>query len=214
MSNTVPSNKKSFECSCRSNHDHERRWVDIHDRITLYSFYSESGRSIPPMSSTFKKETNRHWILFSLHKEIIGHSHSLWFPRNGTPIVILHTPPPNGSNIRKGRKQITKQYSNSHPIMKIYFQIIFEFSQCATFAFTVTNVPLSCLYFDIVFVQNSRKHVRKFLVQSCFSETFPPKVVDNESPNKDSSLNLNIQYICTLIPRYLEFYFNLLHSIS
>ena len=56
--------------------------------------YSGSGRSIPPMSSIFKKELNHHWILFSLHKEIIEDSYSLWFPRKGTPIVILHTLPP------------------------------------------------------------------------------------------------------------------------
>ena len=53
--------------------------------------YSESGRSVAPMSSIFKQESNRHWILFSLHKEIIEHSHSLWFLGKGIPIVILHT---------------------------------------------------------------------------------------------------------------------------
>ena len=29
--------------------------------------------------------------MFSLHKEIIEDSYSLWFPRKGIPIVILHT---------------------------------------------------------------------------------------------------------------------------
>ena len=43
-------------------------------------------KAAPTMSSIFKKESNRHWILFSLHKEIIEHSHSLWFPRKGIPI--------------------------------------------------------------------------------------------------------------------------------
>ena len=51
----------------------------------------ECGRSIPPMSSTFKNESNHYWILFSLQKEIIGHFHSLWFPRKGAPIAIFHT---------------------------------------------------------------------------------------------------------------------------
>ena len=43
------------------------------------------------MSSIFKIESNLHWNLFSLHKEIIEYSHSLWFPRKGIPIVIFHT---------------------------------------------------------------------------------------------------------------------------
>ena len=43
------------------------------------------------MSSIFKIESNLHWKLFSLHEEIIEHSHSLLFPRKGTPIVILLT---------------------------------------------------------------------------------------------------------------------------
>ena len=40
------------------------------------------------MLSVFKIELNLHWNLFSLHKEIIEHSHSLWLPRKGTPIVV------------------------------------------------------------------------------------------------------------------------------
>ena len=43
------------------------------------------------MLSIFKRESFLHWILFSLHEEIIEHSYSLWFRKNGTPIVILHT---------------------------------------------------------------------------------------------------------------------------
>ena len=62
------------------------------------------------------------------------------FPRKGTPIVILHAKRKQNSKI--GRKQITKQYSNSHPIMKIYFQIILEYSRYATSAFTVMIVKL------------------------------------------------------------------------
>ena len=40
--------------------------------------YSESGRGVPTMlSKLFKMELNFHWILLSLHKEIIEHSYSL-----------------------------------------------------------------------------------------------------------------------------------------
>ena len=42
------------------------------------------------MSSIFKKESNLHWISFSLHKEIIEHSYSLWHRKERTPIVILY----------------------------------------------------------------------------------------------------------------------------
>ena len=42
------------------------------------------------MLSIFKKESNRHWDLFFLNKEIIEHSYSLSSPRQGSPIVILH----------------------------------------------------------------------------------------------------------------------------
>ena len=42
------------------------------------------------MSSIFKKESNRHWNLFSLNKEVIEHSHSLWFPGKRALILILH----------------------------------------------------------------------------------------------------------------------------
>ena len=52
---------------------------------------SESGRSIPPMLSVLNIESYLHRILVSLHKEIIEHSYSLWFPRERTPFVILHT---------------------------------------------------------------------------------------------------------------------------
>ena len=41
--------------------------------------------------SLFKIESNLHWILSSLRKEIIDHSYSLCFPKIGTLIVILHT---------------------------------------------------------------------------------------------------------------------------
>ena len=87
-----------------------------------------------------KKESNRNWILFSLNKENIENFNSLSFPRKGASIVILHTP--NGSNIRIGLK-LTKQYSNSPPITKIYFQIIFEFTWYATSAFTVMELFVS-----------------------------------------------------------------------
>ena len=46
--------------------------------------------------------------------------------------------PLNGSNIRKERKQITKQLPNSNPIMDIYFTIIFEFTWYASFTLTVS----------------------------------------------------------------------------
>ena len=79
------------------------------------------------MSSIFKIESNLHWNLFSLHKEIIEHSHSLWFPRKGTPIVIVLTLSPTQQQQRSNRKEAkTKQYSNSRPIVKIYLHIIFE----------------------------------------------------------------------------------------
>ena len=63
-------------------------YILINIKSCLY--YSESGRSIPPMSEIFRKESNHHWILSSLHTEIIEHSHSLSFPRKGILIVILH----------------------------------------------------------------------------------------------------------------------------
>ena len=74
------------------------------------STYSESGRSIQPMSSIFKKESNSHLILFSLHKEIIENSHSLWFQKKGNPIIILHTLRPTEAAIEsdesKGQSNI------------------------------------------------------------------------------------------------------------
>ena len=94
---------------------------------------------VPPTSSIFKKESNRHCILFTLHKEIIKHSYSFWFPGERTPIVILHIAPPNRSNVRIRRRPIIKQHSNSNPITKIFFQIIFEFTWFTTPAFTVTT---------------------------------------------------------------------------
>ena len=60
------------------------------ERGILDSHHSEEGRSVPLMLSILKIESNLHWILLSLHKEIIEHSYSSWFPRKGTPIVILH----------------------------------------------------------------------------------------------------------------------------
>ena len=52
--------------------------------------YSESGKSVPPMLCIFKIESYLHWMLVSLHEEIIEHSYSLWFPR-GRTTVVLHT---------------------------------------------------------------------------------------------------------------------------
>ena len=43
------------------------------------------------MFAIFKIKLHLHWILFSLHKEIIEHSYSLWFPIERAPTVILHT---------------------------------------------------------------------------------------------------------------------------
>ena len=53
--------------------------------------------------------------------------------------------PHNGSNIRTDRKQITKQYSNSCPIMKLYFQIYFEFIWYTTSAFTDSSLKADAL---------------------------------------------------------------------
>ena len=65
------------------------RSILVHDLLET-EIYSESGRSVPPMFSIFKIESYLYWILFSLEEEIIEHSCSLWFPRKGTPIEILH----------------------------------------------------------------------------------------------------------------------------
>ena len=43
------------------------------------------------MFSVFKIKSFLHWILISLHEEMIKHSDSLWFPRERLPVVYLHT---------------------------------------------------------------------------------------------------------------------------
>ena len=80
--------------------------------------------------------------------------------------------PPNGSNIRIGRKQITKQYSNSHPIMKIYFQIRLH---CTLLPLSLQPDPISK-----EIVVNSLKSCSEALFQQgCF-----PSFVENVSLSK------------------------------
>ena len=69
---------------------------------------------------------------------MIEHSYSLWLPRKGTPFVILHTyAQPNETKYSNRTEANNKAILNSHPIMKIYFQIIFEFTWYVSSAFIV-----------------------------------------------------------------------------
>ena len=56
--------------------------------------------------------------------------------------------PPNVSNVRIRRRQITKNYSNGNPIMKIYFQVNFDFTWYATSAFTVRKQACFLLFWS------------------------------------------------------------------
>ena len=58
------------------------------------------------MLSIFNVESNLHWILFSLHKEIIEHSHLLLFPGVRTPVVIRHTEATFESDVSKQQSNI------------------------------------------------------------------------------------------------------------
>ena len=74
------------------------------------------------------------------------------------------------SNIRIERKQTTKQYSNSHPIMKICYQIILEFEWYASFALTVilpqTNFETNLIIALNNFCTNNISHHPKGIVTS------------------------------------------------
>ena len=54
--------------------------------ICKYKRYSESGLKCTTTHVVNDKKESNHWILFSLHKEIIEDSYSLWLPRKGIPI--------------------------------------------------------------------------------------------------------------------------------
>ena len=126
------------------------------ERFELYaefkeSFFAESlqwkrmKRATHVVHIQNRIESNLYWNLFSLHKEIMEHFSFIVVSKERNSYCNPSYAPPNGSNIWIGCKQKTKQYSNSHPIMKIYFQVIFKFTWYATSAFTVK--PLYVLGF-------------------------------------------------------------------
>ena len=112
----------------------------------LMKTYSESRRSVPSILSVFKIESNFHWILFSLHGShwkflfiVISKARNSYF---NPPY-----PPPNRGNIRIKPKQITKQCLNNHLIMKVCFQIIFEFTWYVSSTFTESRLNAGLLFF-------------------------------------------------------------------
>ena len=79
LPDVLPMHQHHMQVSCFklfSPSGNNRHYFQVQNFIKAYS---ESCRTVPPISSILKKESNLHWILFSLHKEIIEHPYSLWF---------------------------------------------------------------------------------------------------------------------------------------